>query len=142
MISESLYIEQYGWRAYCFFDVRGVDEANHILSLLQTIGISRKLYEDVKRHLEKANLDTGFTITKSHQRESVMVVGKASSLKEAFNTFSHELRHLVDDIAKEDAVPLNGEQVAYLTGDIAMALFASLEQVICRCPKCLDKINA
>ena len=141
MICESLYIEQYDWTVYCFFDVRSVDEAESILSLLQTLGITKRLYEEVEEYFERASLDTGFTYTKSYQCESVMVVGSASSVGEAFNTFSHELRHLVDDIAKEYSIPKTGERVAYLTGDIAMALFSGIEHVVCKCPKCKDRLN-
>ena len=141
MISERLYIEKYDWVVYCFFDVRSVDDANRILSLLQTVGISSWLYNDVEEHLYRADLNTGFTYTKSLHRESVMVVGAASSVDEAFNTFSHELRHVVDYMAKECGIPSRGEDVAYLTGDIAMALFASLEQVICHCPKCTKRLS-
>lgn len=136
MIHERLYIERYDWVAYCFFDVGSVEDANHILALLRTIGISKSLYREVRNHLLRAPLDTGFTFSNYRKRESVVVIGMASSVGESFNTFSHELRHLADDIVSASDVPLRGEPVAYLTGDIAMALFTLVADVVCRCPIC------
>ena len=141
MIHERLYIEKYDWVADCFFEVRGVDDASHILSLLQAIGTSRSVYQRARRHLMSGKRDTGFTFSSYSIRESVVIIGETSSHEEALNTFSHELRHLADDIMKASDMPLHGEPAAYLTGDIAMALFTSVVKVICGCKECSEKVS-
>lgn len=70
------------------------------------------------------------------ERASVVVIGHATSVEETVNTFSHELRHLVDDIAAVCGITVSGEEVAYLTGDIALTLASSLLHIVCECPIC------
>ena len=76
----------------------------------------------VERNMELDQMDTGFTYSNLFLRESVVVIGRSSSGAEFLNSFVHELRHLADDIAYVYGYPLRGEEVAYLTGDIALAL--------------------
>ena len=79
-------------------------------------------------------MDSGFTYSNPDIRRSVMVIGKTSSGPQFLNSFTHELRHLVDDIAKADGMEMSGEGVAYLSGDTAMAM----ADIVCRlsCDHC------
>ncbi len=79
-------------------------------------------------------MDTGFTYSNKRNHESVMVVGLASSAKEEMNSIVHEIRHLVDDIASSYNLVPCGEDVAYLSGDIAMKMYENTKNLFCcRC---------
>lgn len=56
-----------------------------------------------------------------------------SSHAEFLNSFEHELRHLVDDIAETFGLDMGGEQVAYLTGDLNSLLWKDIHEFMCCC---------
>ena len=100
---------------------------------LSNISVNGKLGD---LNLEKADMDSGFTYSNKTRRRSVVVVGLASSQAQFLNSFEHELRHLCDDIAVASAMPMQGEEVAYLTGQINTMLWKDIHQFICCKGKC------
>ena len=76
-------------------------------------------------------MDTGFTYSNKDRRESVIVIGLHSSPPEFINSFEHELRHLVDDIAHTYGLEMAGEDVAYLTGDVNSELWEDIHYFTC-----------
>lgn len=135
MIRQSIYIEEYDWLVYCYFATHSQD-APEILDMIDRIGISEDKYHQAEEHLFRSDYNSGITFSNIGKRASVMVFSHTSSARQMLNTFAHELRHLADDIALASNIPSRGEQVAYLTGDIAMTLAASLLQIVCDCPIC------
>lgn len=135
MIRDVIDIEQYNWRAYVFMDAKA-QHADEILNLLEHIGIDGAQLMKAERHLQRAVRNSGMTYSSPSERASVVVIGHATSVEETVNTFSHELRHLVDDIAAACGITVSGEEVAYLTGDIALTLASSLLHIVCECPIC------
>ncbi len=135
MIKQKLYIDQYDWLIYCFFATTD-ENAREILSLIDYIGISDEQYERASQHLHRGVKNSGMTYSSPNQHISVMVISETTSSAETLNTFTHELRHLVDDICMACDIPNSGEQVAYLTGDIALALASNLLALACNCPVC------
>lgn len=135
MIQQDVYIEREDWLVHCFLATNR-DDTEPILSLLEDIGITPQQMMRAERHIYRATLNSGMTYSNPIKRKSVFVVAATTSDEEMVNTFSHELRHLVDDIAEANGIPTNGEHIAYLTGDIAMAIAANLLQLACHCPIC------
>lgn len=135
MIHHDLYFKRKDWTVHCFFAVTA-DNAAEILPLLFDIGISLEQYSRAKKHLLSSVKNAGMTYSNLDKRESVFIIGKASSPSEILNTFSHELRHLVDDIAIASNTPLSGEDVGYMTGDLALAMASKLLYLACECPIC------
>lgn len=78
-------------------------------------------------------MDTGFTYTNPYRRHVVMVVGRSSSGAEFINSFVHELRHLADDFARGNDFALDGEPIAYFSGDMAYALADVVCALGCDC---------
>lgn len=140
MICKQLHIEKYDWRVFCFFAV-DTYYTDSICDLLQQIGISDDILQDAYIHLQRADLDTGFTFSNKAERVSVMVVGLTSTKAQFLNSFTHELRHLCDDIARASGIGLSGERVAYLTGDTAMALAPAIEPFMCSCEHCRNSLS-
>jgi hypothetical protein len=92
--------------------------------------------DHIRNNLLKCDMDTGFTYSNKKLRRTVMIVGLASSPAEFLNSFEHELRHLVDDIASTHSMDMAGEEVAYLTGDINTALWSDIHRfTCCKCDK-------
>lgn len=135
MIREDMYIEREDWLVHCFLATTRED-ASPVLSLLREMNIGAVQYMRASLHLKRALKNSGMTYSDIRRRESIMVVGETTSREEMINTFAHELRHLVDDIAEANGIPTSGERIAYLTGDIALTLAGRLLNVICECPRC------
>ena len=81
-------------------------------------------------------MDSGFTYSNKRIRQSVVVVGLASSQSQFLNSFEHELRHLCDDIATTTGMAMQGEEVAYLTGNVNTLLWSDIHEFICCKCKC------
>lgn len=114
-------IEKSHWVCDVFIAVHEY-KVDDIVKALDMCGASDAVLNRVKDRMEKNEVDTGFTFSNPRTRHSVMVIGKTSEGKQFLNSFVHELRHLVDDIAVADSLEMSGESVAYLSGDIAMEL--------------------
>lgn len=110
-----------GWRCFFCFALDRYN-ADVILSRLEELEAPPSILRRVRRNIRLDRMDTGFTYSNLFLRESVIVIGRSSSGAEFLNSFVHELRHLADDIAFVYGYALRGEEVAYLTGDIALAL--------------------
>ena len=135
MIRDVIDIEPYDWRVYVYLDASSRN-AGEILDRLERIGISASQLMRAERHVQRAARDSGMTYSSLPTRQSVMVIGNSTTVEETINTFSHELRHLADDITKAVNIPPRGEEVAYLSGNIAIALAGSLLNIVCDCPIC------
>ena len=138
MIIRDLYIEQYRWHVHCYF---AVDKyyTEEILSVLDSLGCSSAVYDRVAKKMERNEKNAGFTYSNKIAHETLMVVGRATSNAEYINSITHELRHLCDDIASVVGISDNGEDVAYLTGDIASQMADVIEVLVCNCLNCLEK---
>jgi len=130
-----IYIERYDWHARVYLAVHGY-YTQRILDDLSAIDCPMKIRNRVERNLVRGDVDTGFTYSNRHRRGSVVVVGLASSPAQFLNSFEHELRHLCDDIASACRLPMSGEDVAYLTGDVNSMLWGKVHDfVCCECQK-------
>ncbi len=138
MIIRDLYIEKYRWHVHCYFAVTKY-YTEEILSVLDSLGCSSAVYDRVAEKMERNEKNAGFTYSNKIAHETLMVVGRATSNAEYINSITHELRHLCDDIASVVGISDNGEDVAYLTGDIASQMADVIEVLVCNCLNCLEK---
>ncbi len=134
MISRRLHSA--GWRFDCYFAATRY-RTGTILRALERCGASSRIMRRVERNMLRNRMDTGFTYTNPYRRHVVMVVGRSSSGAEFINSFVHELRHLADDFARGNDIALDGEPIAYFSGDMAYAL----ADVVCAlgCDCCRNK---
>ena len=131
-----LRIGKYGWRVRFYFAVHGY-HTRSILSSLEEIECPGTVLERVRGNLLRADMDSGFTYSNKTMRRSVVVVGLATSQAQFLNSFEHELRHLCDDIAAASGMLMQGEEVAYLTGDVNSLLWADIHDFVCCKCNCL-----
>ena len=73
----------------------------------------------------------GFTFTNYETRSSVMVMGKATSGAEMFNSIVHELKHLVENVSSYYRLDPKRELAAYLQGEVGRQMFPVAAEVLC-----------
>lgn len=121
MLVRDIYIDKYDWCARVYFAISRYN-IEDVSRSLREIGCPVTIHRQAIKQMVHGEVNTGFTYSNMKRRQTVMLVGKTSSGREFLNSFSHELRHLSDDIAKTYGMETAGEEVAYLTGDIALKL--------------------
>lgn len=127
-----LYIRKYDWSVMAFFDA-SAEDMDLIMGELWLIHCPEHTMARVERNLMRDRMDTGFTYSNRVLRCSVMTVGMASDAREFINSFIHELRHLVDDIAFTSRLPMRGEGVGYLSGELAWEWWEEISDYLCCC---------
>jgi hypothetical protein len=132
MIRQKIYLPKYDWTVYCYYAVSEyyVDD---IMTQLWEIGCDGEYARRAYENLSVSELDTGLTYSNSACRETVMVVGMASSAEEFFNSLLHELRHVEAHIASACHLNPNGEEVAYLCGELGRSIYPKVKHLLCDC---------
>lgn len=121
------------WVVDFLFAIEDYDEEG-VLSCLYDIDAPEYVMLRAYRIMESGRFNRGFTFNNPDLKRSVVVVGPTTSGKQFQNSFTHELRHLADGIAKYIGVDLDSETPAYITGDTTM----ELAEVVCKlgCDHC------
>lgn len=121
-----------GWHVHLwvYVDEYRIAEISHLLRDLEA---PSDIIGRAVGNMRQNALNTGFTYSNLRKRRSVMVIGRAECGAEFLNSYCHELRHLVDDIARADGMELSGEPVAYLSGDICNAVADIVCKMACDC---------
>lgn len=130
MESNRVRIKKYDWSLHIFYAVTCY-HVEDILLALTDIECPETIMERVRKNLNACDMDSGFTYSNKRLRHTVMVIGLSSSQAQFLNSFEHELRHLVDDIAETLGLNMGGEEVAYLTGDLNSVLWKDIHRFIC-----------
>lgn len=120
------------WDIHFLAYVNGYD-IRLITNILKELYAPDDIIARINDNCIKNELNTGFTYSNKSERKSIIVIGKTSNGSEFLNSYSHELRHLVDDIADSDNMEIAGEEVAYLTGDICNYLSDIVCLMSCEC---------
>jgi hypothetical protein len=132
MIRQTIYIDKYDWvvNAYYYVSEYYTDEIMEMLwELSCDSATAKKAYEN----LSSGELDTGMCYSNYVKKRSVMVIARTSSAAEFFNSLHHELTHLQAHIASTFRLNPLGEDIAYLTGEVAREIFPKVKHLICDC---------
>ena len=121
------------WLVYFLFVTDRYDK-EMILSFLDTFGASDYVFKRAEKIMADGFLNRGFTFANPDMHRALVVTGPTSSGAEFLDSFTHELRHLADEIAKSIGIELDAEEPAYMTGDTVR----DLADVVCRlgCTNC------
>lgn len=111
-----------------FFFCYDQSDLEEIMQTLQDCDAPEWILEDAYTNITEGTPNEGFTFADAEYKCAVIAMGFAESGAEFLNTFNHELRHLVDDIAYVEGLPFRGEEVAYLTGNITL----DVADVVCK----------
>lgn len=126
-IKQKLSIPKYDWHISIYYTVSD-SEICEILEWLKKVHCSEETYDNISLNLHRAWLDTGFAYSNYEQKESILVIHKASSIGEFINTFEHERHHL--EVHIQEALGINpySEEAAHFSGDLAQQI---LEEALC-----------
>ena len=130
MIRQEFHIDNYDWHITVFYAVHGyfVDD---IMESLYNIGIYGERAEIARKNLLSGKLNTGLTYVNGG--EAVCVIGKASCAAEYADSIQHEIMHLAIYIAKAEGIPLDGEEVCYIGGEIAKKMWTRTKLLTSEC---------
>ena len=138
MIEQRFYVEKYDWRVTVFYAVTGY-EVRWILEELRRVGCPPGYIRATAKNLRVGKINSGITYSNKRGRRSVMVIGLCDSAKQYSNSIAHERAHLVTHIAEASGIGLEGEEICYLTGDIASKMFDVSRRFICA--DCLRRLK-
>ena len=122
MTTQHLSIEGY-WTVTVVYDVWPSD-LQEVARLMRRVGASQKMIDEATDNLSGWN--AGYTLTSFGWQESIVFIGRATSLREFLNTVVHEVDHVQDHVAEYYGVRLGSEQAAYLQGYIGGRLLEYL----------------
>jgi hypothetical protein len=113
-----------GWVSLFFFEEKK-GESYNVLRMIRGLNANKNTLSRARSLIDSDRLNVGFTYTNPTCKMSIVFIGETSSPQQLNNTLSHEIYHLVSNIANEDS--LNEEETAIMSGDILM----NLSDVIC-----------
>lgn len=132
MIRHSFYIEQHRWRVTAFFEV-SKEDAGEVLWHLRRLHAPLVALRASAHNLARGDKNSGLTYTSLQDRETIMVVGKASSGAEFFNTLLHEICHLGEQTSSALGIDPSSEEAAYFRGGVAREIYPHISRLLCDC---------
>lgn len=133
MIRQKITLPDYdNWTIYAYYATTryAVDE---IMERLWEIGMDANNARQAFENLSSGNLNTGLCYSNYSMRKSVLVIALTSSPAEFINSWHHELEHLESHIGKVFNLDPTGEDIAYLSGELAMEMYPRIKHLICDC---------
>lgn len=132
MKRQIIHISDYDWTVYVYYDTTPYD-TEELLGKLYQMGCSENGILRTRKQLFGGEYNNGLTYTNKVFRRSVLALGRASSFLQFLNSFVHEVHHLATHIAIIEGLPLDGEEICYLSGWIAQQMYPVLIHYISRC---------
>lgn len=132
MIRQVAYLPEYDWVIKAYFAVSSY-WVNEIMAELAFAGANEEQMWKSYYSLSSGNLDEGICFSGADTRTSILVVAKASSAAEFYNSTTHEFCHLAAQIAQIIGVDPAGEEVAYMVGEMARDFYQSIKHLLCDC---------
>lgn len=132
MVYQTFSIPSLGWAVKVFYEV-GRNDADRVMRTLDAMGFGGQDLTRAERVLRRARPNTGFTISSSDLKCSVVVMCVTTSAEQFANTFDHEKRHLTIYIADGCGIDVHGEEYACLAGAIAQKMFGVGRRFMCDC---------
>lgn len=132
MKRQTIYIPDYDWTVYVYYDTTPYN-MQELLGKLHSLGCSEKGISRTYEQLFDGSYNNGLTYTNKALKRSILALGRASSFPQFLNSFVHEVHHLATHIAVIESLPLDGEEVCYLSGWIAQQMYPVLIHYISKC---------
>ena len=132
MKRHTIHIPEYEWTAYVYYDTTPYD-TEELLDKLISLGCSENGVLRTRKQLLVGGYNNGFTYSNRALKRSVVSLGRASEFAQFLNSFVHELHHLSTHIAQTYDIPLDGEEICYLSGGIAQEMYPILIHYLSSC---------
>ena len=121
MIHQHLCLPECEWCVDIYYDVKPKD-TDHILDLLWDLGCPERDMYKAEDLISSGVPNEGLTYSNRRERRTLIVITEVTDPFQFLNSLSHEREHLLQAIGKADGLDPYGEPIAYLSGDISMAL--------------------
>ncbi len=129
MIKQEIYLERArGWEVIAFYAVTHY-EVDEIMRSLEDAGAKGRNLQTAYENLSSGKSNTGLCF--SGEGKSVIVISVASSASQFVNSMFHEVHHLSCHIADQLGYDLMGEDVCYLSGEIAEKMYPIASKFMC-----------
>lgn len=122
MIKQQFHLRNYDWVVTFYYDVSAHD-FYAVMNHLHVIGCKGENFVTAWNNINKGCCDRGLTYSDFGGKQSVVVVGEASTFGELMNSLSHEIHHLSVHIAQSNDLDLAGEEVCYIDGEVTQRVF-------------------
>lgn len=130
MIKQRFIVDRRYWKVYVYYDVTDED-TELILHKLNYLGFNSSYIESAYTILSSSKPNEGFTQSNINTKTSVIVFKKCTDASEFVSSFVHEIGHLTNHIALTYNINLNGEEINYISGDIAKEMFKRCNELMC-----------
>lgn len=130
MIKQEFTLDNYDWHITVFYAVHGYF-VNDIMKSLSDIGMRGEKAETAYHNLSSGKVNTGLTYV--NDGNAVCVIGMASCAAEYADSIQHEIMHLAIFIARSEGIPLDGEEVCYIGGEIAKKMWPKSKLLTSEC---------
>ncbi len=137
MIQTGFHIGDRDWWIMAFIDVSSELELDRVFGSLLAAGCKMSKAEEAVSVISKPN--TGYTYTNFVERTTLLIVGKATSSEQMFDSIVHELKHVAEHIGDYYGIDPKEELSAYLQGEVGRQLFPAVAYAIC--PRCHSTIR-
>lgn len=114
-------------------------DTDDVLDALFRAGCKGKHIHRAQCVLQSGGYNTGMTYTNPVSRETVMVIGRATSAEQFVNTFSHEKWHCCVGIVRALGLSIEEEPAAYLVGDISGEIFNNALHTVHELTRCMER---
>lgn len=122
MNKQTFHLNEYDWAVTLYYNVAAQD-FYAVMSHLWLSGCRGDDFRSAWNNVNKGCCNRGLTYSNFESKESIVIVGKASSFGELMNSLSHEIHHLSVHIALANDLELDGEGVCYIDGSITQMVF-------------------
>lgn len=120
-----IHLCKYDWVVTFYFSV-STHEFLPVMRHLWMVGCRDDDFVSAWNNVNKGCCNRGLTYSSYSGKESVVVVGEASSFGELMNSLSHEIHHLSVHIAQAFGLDLAGEEVCYIDGEVTQRVFEAI----------------
>lgn len=127
---QDIHLNNYGWTVRIYYNATYRNTAS-ILDYLIDNNYSDDTIDAVYSKLITIGFNSGMTIVNKKRKLATLVISKATTPSEFFNTLIHELNHLSDFIAEELNIPPTGETISHMIGNIGMLMFPKAGRFLC-----------
>lgn len=131
MIRQRVNIERCAWTVHVYYSMDRRADVDDVLRRLSLMDCPDNVIERAEKILAPPMYDTGITFTNPTMRETVIVISRASSPAEFFNSVTHESRHLEAHISQALGLDPFGEEICYVAGEFAMNIFPIVRGFLC-----------
>ena len=120
------------WWFMVYYGVRTESDRQRVYGALLASGAGADRAGEAVSVLRKP--DTAYIFSDTRGRTSIIALSHVTSRMQFLNSVTHELQHATATVCGTFGIPYDGEDAAYIQGEIGEELYAGVALSIC--PKC------